>query len=64
VAFNANYLVYVDETLEPWIADTFGDGVIDMLVKKAPVEWHSSADPAMCSSCRHGYRAGATPRTS
>ena len=56
VVFNANYLVYVDETLERWIADTLGEGVIDMMVKKASVEWHSSA--------RHGDVLELQPRIS
>lgn len=43
IVFNANYLVYVDDTLERWLADTLGEGVLDMMVKKATVEWHSSA---------------------
>ena len=43
VVFNANYLVYVDETLERWFGEVFGPGVVDMMVKKATVEWHSSA---------------------
>jgi acyl-CoA thioester hydrolase len=56
VVFNANYLVYVDETLERWIADTLGEGVIDMMVKKASVEWHSPA--------RHGDVIDLQPRIS
>lgn len=43
VVFNANYLVYVDETLDRWITDVLGEDAIDMVVKKATVEWHSSA---------------------
>jgi acyl-CoA thioester hydrolase len=43
VVFNANYLIYVDETLERWFADVLGAGAVDMMVKKATVEWHSSA---------------------
>jgi acyl-CoA thioester hydrolase len=43
VVFNANYLIYVDETLERWIADVLGPGALDMMVKKASVEWYSSA---------------------
>ena len=43
IVFNANYLIYVDETLERWIAEVLGPGVLDMMVKKATVEWHSSA---------------------
>jgi acyl-CoA thioester hydrolase len=43
VVFNANYLIYVDETLERWISDVLGPGELDMMVKKATVEWHSSA---------------------
>ena len=56
VVFNANYLVYVDETLERWIADVLGEGVLDMMVKKATVEWHSSA--------RHGDVLELVPRIS
>jgi acyl-CoA thioester hydrolase len=43
VVFNANYLVYVDETLDRWITDTLGEDAIDMVVKKATVEWHAPA---------------------
>ena len=43
VVFNANYLIYVDETLERWFADVLGPGTVDMMVKKATVEWHSPA---------------------
>jgi acyl-CoA thioesterase FadM len=25
IAFNANYLVYVDETIDRWITDTLGE---------------------------------------
>ena len=43
VVFNANYLMYVDETLDRWITDTLGEDAIDMVVKKATVDWHSPA---------------------
>jgi acyl-CoA thioester hydrolase len=43
VAFNANYLVYVDETVDRWITDTIGEDAIDFVVKKATVEWQSPA---------------------
>ena len=43
VVFNANYLIYVDETLERWFSDVLGPNTVDMMVKKATVEWHSSA---------------------
>jgi acyl-CoA thioester hydrolase len=43
IAFNANYLVYVDETVDRWITDTLGEDAIDMVVKKATVEWWSPA---------------------
>jgi len=43
VVFNANYLIYVDETLERWFSEVIGPGELDMMVKKATVEWHSSA---------------------
>jgi acyl-CoA thioester hydrolase len=56
VVFNANYLVYVDETLERWIAEVLGDGALDMMVKKATIEWHSSA--------RHGDILELVPRIS
>jgi acyl-CoA thioester hydrolase len=56
VVFNANYLIYVDETLERWIADTLGERTIDMVVKKATVEWHSSA--------QHGEVLELVPRIS
>jgi acyl-CoA thioester hydrolase len=56
VVFNANYLVYVDETLERWIAEVLGEGALDMMVKKATVEWHSSA--------RHGDILELVPRIS
>ncbi len=44
VAFNANYLMYMDETLEGWIA-TFGDlrqeYSWDMMTKRCTLEWRS-----------------------
>jgi acyl-CoA thioester hydrolase len=43
IVFNANYLIYVDETLDRWITDRLGEDAIDMVVKKATVEWHSPA---------------------
>src|SRR5262249_30218988 len=43
IAFNANYLVYVDETVDRWITDTLGEDAIDMVVRKATVEWQSPA---------------------
>jgi acyl-CoA thioester hydrolase len=43
IVFNANYLVYVDETVDRWITDTLGEDAIDMVVKKASVEWQSPA---------------------
>ncbi|GIH19895.1 acyl-CoA thioesterase [Rugosimonospora africana] len=43
VVFNANYLVYVDETVDRWITDTLGEDAIDVMVKKATVEWSSPA---------------------
>jgi acyl-CoA thioester hydrolase len=43
IAFNGNYLVYVDETIDRWITDLIGEDAIDMVVKKATVEWESSA---------------------
>jgi acyl-CoA thioester hydrolase len=43
VAFNANYLVYVDEAVDRWITDVLGEDAVDMMVKKATVEWQSAA---------------------
>jgi len=43
IVFNANYLVYVDETVDRWITDTIGEDAIDMVVKRATVEWQSPA---------------------
>ncbi len=43
IVFNGNYLVYVDETLDRWITDLLGEDAIDMMVKRASVEWQSSA---------------------
>jgi acyl-CoA thioester hydrolase len=43
IAFNANYLVFVDETVDRWITDTLGEDAIDMVVKRASLEWHSPA---------------------
>ena len=43
VVFNANYLIYVDETLERWFGEVIGPGELDMMVKKATVEWYSPA---------------------
>jgi acyl-CoA thioester hydrolase len=43
IVFNANYLVYVDETVDRWITDTLGQDAIDMVVRKATVEWFAPA---------------------
>jgi acyl-CoA thioester hydrolase len=43
IVFNANYLVYVDETVDRWITDTIGEDAIDVVVKRATVEWQSPA---------------------
>lgn len=43
IAFNANYLVYVDEAVDRWITDTLVEDAIDMAVKKATLEWQSPA---------------------
>ena len=43
IVFNANYLVYVDETVDRWITDTLGQDAIDMVVKRVGVEWQSPA---------------------
>jgi acyl-CoA thioester hydrolase len=46
IVFNGNYLVYVDETLDRWLADSLDDDAIDtvdMVVKRATVEWQSPA---------------------
>ena len=45
VAYNGNYMIYVDETMERWLA-TFGDFRSelgwDMMTKKFTLEWHGS----------------------
>jgi acyl-CoA thioesterase FadM len=41
--FNANYLVYMDEAVDRWITDTLGQDAIDMVVKKATLDWQSPA---------------------
>jgi acyl-CoA thioester hydrolase len=46
IVFNGNYLVYVDETLDRWLADSLDDDAVDtvdMVVKRATVEWQSPA---------------------
>lgn len=43
IAFNANYLVFVDETVDRWTTDTIGEDAVDLLVKRATVEWASPA---------------------
>jgi acyl-CoA thioester hydrolase len=43
IVFNANYLVYVDETVDRWITDTIGEDAIDVVVKKATIEWQGPA---------------------
>jgi acyl-CoA thioester hydrolase len=46
VVYNAHYMVYIDETMEAWIA-TFGDirkeHGWDMMLKKCTLEWQGSA---------------------
>ena len=46
IVFNAKYLAYVDDCVDVWWADTFGDGYLgewEAMVKKATVEWSSPA---------------------
>jgi len=45
IVFNANYLVYVDDTFERWMSDRVGTGAPEVMVKKATIEWQSSAGP-------------------
>ena len=45
VAYNGNYLIYIDETMESWIAtfgDFRGDHGWDMMTKQCTLEWQSS----------------------
>lgn len=45
VVFNANYLAYVDDTLERWMHEVpdLRELGWDMMLKKAEVVWHDSA---------------------
>jgi acyl-CoA thioester hydrolase len=43
VVFNANYLVYVDDVIERWLAAALEPGAMDYMVKKALLDWDSPA---------------------
>ena len=43
VVFNANYLVYVDDVIEQWLATVLEPDQLDYMVKKAQVEWDAPA---------------------
>jgi acyl-CoA thioester hydrolase len=46
VVFNANYLAYVDDVCDRWMAAALGrewNARFDAMVKKATLEWHSAA---------------------
>ncbi len=46
VVFNANYLAYVDDTVDTWFRRTLGDIEhlgFDFMVKKITIEWASAA---------------------
>jgi acyl-CoA thioester hydrolase len=46
VVFNANYLAYVDDTMDQWFASVLPAGdpaIAEIMVKKATVEWSSGA---------------------
>jgi acyl-CoA thioester hydrolase len=43
VVFNANYLVYVDDVIEQWLAASLPADALDYMVKKVQVEWDAPA---------------------
>jgi len=46
VVFNPNYMVYVDDVCDGWLTASLGrdwNSKFDCVVKKATIEWHSSA---------------------
>lgn len=46
VVFNAHYMAYVDDAIDLWFAHVFEGGYLgefDFMVKKATIEWASSA---------------------
>jgi acyl-CoA thioester hydrolase len=43
VVFNANYLVYVDDVMEQWLASVLEADELDYMVKKVLVEWDAPA---------------------
>jgi YbgC/YbaW family acyl-CoA thioester hydrolase len=43
VVFNANYLVYVDDVIERWLAATLPVGALDYMVRKATLDWTAPA---------------------
>jgi 8-oxo-dGTP diphosphatase len=43
VVFNANYLVYVDDVIERWMAAALPVDALDYMIKKATVEWSAPA---------------------
>jgi acyl-CoA thioester hydrolase len=47
IVFNAHYLAYCDDTFESWFRTCFADRLaalaIEIVVKRAIVEWHTAA---------------------
>jgi acyl-CoA thioester hydrolase len=43
IVFNANYLVYVDDVVEQWLAAALPPDAFDYMVKRALVEWSGPA---------------------
>src|SRR5262245_2678450 len=47
IVFNAHYLTYCDDTFESWFRARFADRLeslgIEIVVKRAIIEWHTAA---------------------
>ncbi len=47
VVFNANYLMYCDDTMDTWLRNAIPEGLeqygLDLMLKKVVLEWHAPA---------------------
>jgi acyl-CoA thioester hydrolase len=47
VVFNANYLMYCDDTMDSWLRNAIPEGLeqhgLDVMLKKVILEWHAPA---------------------
>jgi len=66
IVFNAHYMTYCDDTFESWFRACFADRLqslgIEIVVKRAIVEWHASA--GLAAVIKLGMRLERVGRTS